>query len=64
MLSDARTAYCGNDQSAIQAQIGILGNFNQSGDNQTFSPGASATTQESKKEADIPFWNTPLTPHD
>jgi hypothetical protein len=63
MLATAQAAYCGNDQSAIKAQVGILGTFNQSGDNQTFTPGASATAQESKKEADIPFWNTPSTPH-
>ena len=57
MLFAARTAYCGTDIGAIKAQIGILGSFNQSGDSGTFSPGASATAQLSREQADIAFWN-------
>jgi hypothetical protein len=57
LLSTARTAYCGTDMSAIQAQIGILGTFNSSGDSGLFTPGVSATTQESKQEANIAFWD-------
>jgi hypothetical protein len=62
MLIDARTAYCGSNETAIQNEVGILGNFNQSGDNLTFTPGASATAQTSKSQADIDAWDVPLTP--
>jgi len=58
MLAAARAAYCGTDVAAIKAQVGILGTFNSSGDGQPFTPGASATAQESKLEADIAFWDT------
>ena len=64
MLSAARTAYCGSDISAIKAQIGILGTFNQSGDSGVFTPGASATAQLSKSQADIDAWDNPTVPQD
>ncbi|HEV2198429.1 MAG TPA: hypothetical protein VGR73_01310 [Bryobacteraceae bacterium] len=54
--------YCGNSESAIQADIGILGNFNQSGDNLAFDPGQSATAQMSKGQADINAWDAPVAP--
>lgn len=57
MLSTARTAYCGSNESAIQAQVGILGTFNESGDNLKFEPGSSATAQASKAQADIDAWD-------
>jgi hypothetical protein len=62
LLSTARAAYCGNNASAIQTQIGVLGNFNQSGDSQVFTPGVSATTQLSKAQADIDAWDQPQYP--
>ncbi len=58
MLATARTIYCGTDVNAIKGEIGVLGTFNTSGDSGVFSPGASATAQESKLEANIPFWDT------
>ncbi len=64
MLSAARTAYCGSDISAIKAQVGILGTFNQSGDSGVFTPGASATAQLSKSQADIDAWDKPTVPQD
>jgi hypothetical protein len=57
MLLAARTAYCGDDLSAIKAQIGILGAFNESGDSGVFTPGASATPKDSKLQANIVFWD-------
>jgi hypothetical protein len=57
LLFNARTAYCGGDVGAIKAQIGILDAFNSSGDNQAFTPGSSASPQESRSEANIPYWN-------
>jgi hypothetical protein len=62
LLVAARTAYCGTNAAAIQAQIGILGSFNTSGDNQSFDPGQSATAQLSKSYADIDAWAAPGIP--
>ena len=62
LLVAARTAYCGTNVAAIQAQIGILGSFNTSGDNQSFDPGQSATAQLSKSYADIDAWDAPGIP--
>src|SRR5262249_4339916 len=64
VLKAARTAYCGTDQGAIQAQIGILGSLNQAGDTLGTTPGGSATTQTSKAQADIDAWDTPAYPVD
>jgi hypothetical protein len=64
VLSAARAAYCGTDITAIKAQIGILGAFNQSGDSGVFTPGASATAQLSKSQADIDAWDVPTNPQD
>jgi hypothetical protein len=64
VLANARTAYCGNSQSAIQGFIGTLGNLNQSGDQLGATPGGSATTQISKSQADIDAWDTPTHPVD
>jgi hypothetical protein len=41
VLAAARAAYCGTNESAIQAQIGILGNLNQNGDSLGTTPGGS-----------------------
>jgi len=57
MLLAARTAYCGDDLSAIRAQTGILGAFNESGDSGVFTPGSSATPKLSKQQANIVFWD-------
>jgi prealbumin domain-containing protein len=59
-LAAARTIYCGTDVSAIQGLIGTLGTYNSSGDAGAFDPGVSATAQESKKEANIPFWDVTI----
>jgi hypothetical protein len=59
-----RSDYCGTDASKIQADIGILGNFNQSGDSLAFEPGQSATAQTSKSQADLDAWDTPVSPQD
>ncbi len=64
MLATARAAYCGTDITAIKAQIGILGTFNQSGDTLGTTPGGSATSQTSKSQADIDAWDTPTYPVD
>jgi len=61
-LAAARAAYCGTDLDAIKAQIGILGNYNQSGDAGLFDPGVSATAQASKSQADIDAWDIPQFP--
>ena len=58
-IATAITAYCGTDASAIQKQIGILDTFNQSGDNiaiTNYTPG-NATPQDSRKWADIGYWD-------
>ena len=62
MLSTARAAYCGTNQTLIQNQIGILGTFNQSGDNQAFDPLTNGTPTLSKAYADIDAWDTPQYP--
>jgi hypothetical protein len=62
MLSTARAAYCSADESTIKGQVGVLGSFNQSGDNQNFDPGQSATSQLSKDYADIDAWDIPQFP--
>jgi hypothetical protein len=59
-LAAARAIYCGTDVDAIKALIGTLGSYNSSGDAGVFDPGVSATAQESKKEADIPFWDVTI----
>jgi hypothetical protein len=59
-LAAARVIYCGTDVDAIKGLIGTLGSYNQSGDAGVFDPGVSATAQESKKEADIPFWDVTI----
>jgi len=59
-LAAARTIYCGTDVSAIQGLIGTLGSYNTSGDAGVFDPGVSATAPESKKEANIPFWDVTI----
>ena len=64
VLAAARAAYCGTNESAIHAQIGILGNLNQSGDSLGTTPGGSAKTQLSKAQADIDAWDTPTNPVD
>jgi hypothetical protein len=56
-LATARAAYCGTDTGAIKTQLGLLGTYNSMGDTVNFTPGVQATTQESKSEADIPFWD-------
>lgn len=57
MLATARTVYCGTNVSDIKSQIGVLGSFNSSGDSLAFTPGASATAQRSREQADIDFWD-------
>jgi hypothetical protein len=57
MLATARSVYCTGTRAEVQAQIGILGSFNESGDGLPFTPGASATAQLSKSQANIPFWD-------
>jgi hypothetical protein len=59
-LAAARVIYCGTDVDAIKGLIGTLGSYNSSGDAGAFDPGVSATAQESKKEADIPFWDVTI----
>jgi hypothetical protein len=59
-LAAARTAYCGTDISAIKAQIGILGAYNESGDSVAFTPGVSATPKLSREQANLAFWNITL----
>lgn len=64
MLVDARTAYCGSDQKAIQTETGLLDTFNSQGDNLGTTPGGSATPSVSKSQADIDAWDVPLNPKD
>ena len=64
ILANARAAYCGTNQSAIQGFVGTLGNLNQLGDNLGTTPGGSATSQTSKSQADIDAWDTPTNPVD
>jgi hypothetical protein len=56
-LAGARTAYCGTNIGAINTYMGILAGYNEAGDNGVFTPGANATAQTSKRQADIPFWD-------
>ncbi len=64
VLANARAVYCGTNRSAIQAEIGLLGNLNQSGDTLGTTPGGSATAKKSKAQADIDAWDTPTNPVD
>ena len=57
-LATARAAYCGTDTDAIHTQQTLLATYNESGDSGIFTPGASATPNESRLEADIAFWDT------
>ena len=57
MLATARDIYCNGTISQIKAEIGVLGTFNTGGDSQAFTPGSSATAQESKLEANLIFWD-------
>jgi hypothetical protein len=59
-LAGARTAYCGSNIGAINTYMGILAGYNEAGDNGVFTPGANATAQTSKRQADIPFWDITL----
>jgi len=56
-LAGARAAYCGTNIGAINNYMGILAGYNEAGDNGVFTPGANATAQLSKRQADIPFWD-------
>jgi hypothetical protein len=56
-LADARTAYCGTNPAAINAQHALLAAYNTSGDNVLFTPGVNATAKASKAQANIPFWD-------
>jgi hypothetical protein len=62
-FASVRTTYCSADGNAITTMVGVLDQFNQSGDNLTFTPGSNATSQVSQTEADIPGWDNPLHPH-
>jgi hypothetical protein len=59
-LAAARTAYCATDAGAIKTQMSLLAAYNTSGDTGTFTPGASATPQDSRSQANIPFWDITL----
>ena len=58
MLANARNVYCHGTAAQVQAQIGLLGTFNSQGDSQIFTPGMSATSQASKSQANIQWWDT------
>ncbi|MCU1338408.1 MAG: hypothetical protein JWO19_3989, partial [Bryobacterales bacterium] len=59
-----RADYCGTNANNISRWIGPLGTFNTKGDSSLFTPGASATSQDSKNQADIDAWDTPTNPVD
>jgi hypothetical protein len=59
-----RTDYCGTNANNISRWIGVLGTFNSKGDSALFTPGASATSQDSKNQADIDGWDHPTNPID
>lgn len=56
-LATARAAYCSNNLSAINAATQAMAVFNTSGDSGQFTPGMSATSQASRSQANIPFWD-------
>ena len=56
-IASAKAAYCGTDITAINNAASALGAFNQSGDNGTFTPGASANGKQAKDAANIPYWD-------
>lgn len=62
LIDAAEAAYCGTNQGAIQNYIGLLGNFNQSGDTISGVIAPNATPKASKDFANIPYWNTPKNP--
>jgi hypothetical protein len=57
-LAGARNVYCNGNAGQINTYMGILAGYYEAGDNGVFTPGANATAQESKRQADIPFWDT------
>jgi hypothetical protein len=57
-IQQAEDAYCGTDIAKIQAAIGAMGAFNESGDSGVFTPGASANGKLAKTLADLAYWNT------
>lgn len=63
IIDTAENVYCTGTAAQIIGQVGILGNFNQSGD--TIPLGTSvpnATPKTSKDQSNIPFWNNPKNP--
>ncbi len=62
LIDQAEAAYCGSNQNLIQQYIGLLGNFNSSGDSVPLSfTVPNATPAISREEADLAFWNNPTT---
>lgn len=58
-IATAISAYCGTSTTAITNQTGILSTWNQSGDNVPLTaPSQAATTQLSKSQANLIFWDT------
>ena len=57
-LADARQTYCGTNVKLINGMKSLLAGYNEDGDNGVFTPGANATAQESRRQANIQFWDT------
>jgi len=55
-ISQAKSAYCGADQTAIQNALSAMTAFNTSGDTGAFSAGSSDATQ-AKSDANLAFWD-------
>jgi hypothetical protein len=56
-LADARATYCGTNIKQINSMKALLAGYNEDGDNGVFTPGANATAQESRRQANIQFWD-------
>jgi hypothetical protein len=57
-IDDAKDAFCGTDISAIQAAHEAMAEFNESGDDEAFTPGAPGNGRDAKDNADLEFWDT------
>ena len=58
VIDAAKDAYCTGSVSDIRANIGPLGDFNESGDDVPIDfPNQAATPRESRFEANIEFWD-------
>jgi hypothetical protein len=58
LINAAKTAYCGTNTQAMGSSTNALSNWNQTGDTISIGVTGNATTQLSKSQANMSYWNT------